>query len=277
VVGATVEGSPTKDGVFTLVPPLRPETLNGTLFYLTLPGRLARELRRFRPEAILTQSPYEAAAVLLGRKLAHSDAKLVVDVHGDWRTLSRLYGSRLRALLRPFSDRIAVAALRRADAVRTVSGFTTTLARQVGVEPSGTFPAFMDLEPFLGPVQALPERPQALFVGVLELYKNVDGLAEAWRLAAPAVPGARLRLVGSGTRTDVGGVTEILRDGENGLLVPMNDPEALAGAIRRYFDDEALQERLRAATVASVARFSPDEIYGRLEALLEEVASAHAS
>jgi len=38
---------------------------------------------------------------------------------------------------------------------------------------------------------------------VLELYKNVDGLAQAWRLAAPAVPGATLRIVGSGARTDV--------------------------------------------------------------------------
>src|ERR671925_380929 len=61
----------------------------------------------------------------------------------------------------------------------------------------------MDLEPFLSPPQPLPERPQALFVGVLELYKNVDGLAEAWRLAAPRVQGARLRIVGSGARTDV--------------------------------------------------------------------------
>ena len=78
---------------------------------LTLPVRLARELRSFRPQAILTQSPYEAAAVLVGRRLARSDARLVVDVHGDWRTLSRLYGSRLRALLRPLTDRIAVAAL----------------------------------------------------------------------------------------------------------------------------------------------------------------------
>src|SRR5919108_606582 len=77
--------------------------------------------------------------------------------------------------------------------------------------------------------------------------------------------------------TDVGGVTEILRDGENGLLVPMNDAEALAGAIRRYFDDEALQERLRAATVASVTRFAPEAIYARLEALLEEAASGHVS
>jgi glycosyltransferase involved in cell wall biosynthesis len=38
---------------------------------------------------------------------------------------------------------------------------------------------------------------------VLEAYKNVDGLARAWRLAAPRLPDASLRLVGKGTRTDV--------------------------------------------------------------------------
>src|SRR5437762_3181199 len=103
----------------------------------------------------------------------------------------------------PVADRVALAALRGADAVRTVSPYTTGLVREVGLEPADVFPAFMDLEPFLGPVRPLPERQQALFVGVLELYKNVDGLAEAWRLAVPAAPGARLRIVGSGTRTDV--------------------------------------------------------------------------
>jgi glycosyltransferase involved in cell wall biosynthesis len=43
----------------------------------------------------------------------------------------------------------------------------------------------------------------ALFVGVLEPYKNVDGLADAWRLAATRIEGASLHLVGDGTRTDV--------------------------------------------------------------------------
>src|SRR5205823_813056 len=43
----------------------------------------------------------------------------------------------------------------------------------------------------------------ALFVGVLEAYKNVDGLAAAWRLAAPRAPDATLRIVGRGTRTAV--------------------------------------------------------------------------
>ena len=124
MIGTGFEDGPHRDGTFLLVPPQRPRMLDGALFYMLLPRRVARELREFRPEAILTQSPYEAAALLAGRRLAGSDAKLVVDVHGDWRTLSRLYGSPLRALGRPFFDRIAAFALRRADAVRTVSGYT---------------------------------------------------------------------------------------------------------------------------------------------------------
>jgi glycosyltransferase involved in cell wall biosynthesis len=61
----------------------------------------------------------------------------------------------------------------------------------------------MDLDPFLAPTAPLPERPTALFVGVLEHYKDVDGLAAAWRLAASRVPDASLRLVGKGTRAQI--------------------------------------------------------------------------
>ena len=49
----------------------------------------------------------------------------------------------------------------------------------------------------------LPERPVALFVGVLERYKAVDVLAEAWRLAAPRVPDVTLHVVGRGTLREV--------------------------------------------------------------------------
>ena len=188
------------DGTFELVSPRR---LDGARFWAGLPGRIARELVRFRPDAVLAQSAYEAAAALAARALVGKKTPVLVDVHGDWRTSTRLYGSPLRRALSPVADQVALSALRRADAVRTVSPYTTGLVREIGLEPSDVFPAFMDLEPFLGPVEALPERPQALFVGVLELYKNVDGLAAAWRLAAPHADGATLRIVGSGTRTDV--------------------------------------------------------------------------
>ena len=45
---------------------------------------------------------------------------------------------------------------------------------------------------------------------MLELYKNVDGLVRAWRLAAPALPDARLRLVGRGSRREL--AEELVRD-----------------------------------------------------------------
>jgi glycosyltransferase involved in cell wall biosynthesis len=177
--------------------------LDGLWFQLTLAARVARELRRFRPDAVVTQSAYEAAAVRVARVLAGSRARLVLDVHADWRTSTRLYGSPLRRALAPLGDRVARSALHGADGVRTISGYTTALVRELGVEPAGVFPAFMDLEPFAGPPSPLPERPAAVFVGVLERYKNVDGLADAWRLAAPRVPEATLHVVGSGTLTGV--------------------------------------------------------------------------
>jgi glycosyltransferase involved in cell wall biosynthesis len=88
--------------------------------------------------------------------------------------------------------------------VRTISSYTTGLVRELGVEPAAEFPAFMDFGLFSErPPVPLPPEPAPLFVGVLELYKNVDGLARAWRLAAPRLPGVRLRLVGRGSRADV--------------------------------------------------------------------------
>jgi glycosyltransferase involved in cell wall biosynthesis len=73
--------------------------------------------------------------------------------------------------------------------------------------------------------------------------------------------------------TGVGGVREIVTDGVNGLLVPPNDPEALAGAIRRFFSDHTLRERLGAAAPASVADFAPERVYSRIEQLLAEAAA----
>jgi glycosyltransferase involved in cell wall biosynthesis len=203
VLASAASGSPTGDETFTLVPPFRLRALDGLSFWLALPVRVARLLRAFRPDAIVCQTAYDAAAALLARRLARVPARIVVEVHGDWRTSTRLYGSGARHLLAGVGDAVAASALRRADAVRTVSPFTALLVGELGIEPAGDFPAYMDLEPFTVPPKPLPDVPVALFVGVLEAYKNVDGLAEAWRLAAPKVPPASLRLVGKGTRSDV--------------------------------------------------------------------------
>ena len=203
VLASAAPGTNAGDATFHLVAPLRPRGLDGLAFWLALPMRTARLLREFRPEAVFCQTAYEAAAVLVARRIARVPARVVVEVHGDWRTSTRLYGSPARRFVSRFADAVAAFALRRADAVRTVSPFTAELVRKLGIEPAADFPAFMYLTPFAGPHAPLPDRPVALFVGVLEAYKNVDRLAAAWRLAAPRVGDGSLRLVGDGTRTDI--------------------------------------------------------------------------
>lgn len=199
------------DPRFTLTAPVRPRTLDGVAFYALLPFRVARELRRFRPDAVLVQGGQETALTLVGRALARVPTRVVADVHGDPAAATRLYGSPLRKALSPLGDALARTGLRRADGVRTISEYTSGVVRSAGVEPTATFAAFMDLEPFLEePPAALPERPRALFVGVLERYKAIDVLAEAWRLAAPRVPEATLELVGRGTLHGV--VERLVRD-----------------------------------------------------------------
>ena len=190
---------------FELVPGRSPA------FYLSLPVHVARQIRAFRPDAIVAQSPYEAGAALAGRALARVRTPVVLEVHGDWRTATRLYGSRLRRIVEPASRSAARAAVRHADAVRTVSPFTSGLVRDLGVEPAATFTTYYDASAFtLTPPVPLPELQRALFVGVLERYKNVHALAAAWRLAAPRLPGAVLHLVGRGHERTV--IEHLVRD-----------------------------------------------------------------
>jgi glycosyltransferase involved in cell wall biosynthesis len=72
--------------------------------------------------------------------------------------------------------------------------------------------------------------------------------------------------------TATGGVGEVVRDGENGLLVPLGDSAALGAAIRRYFDDEELRRRLHAGAAPSVAKYAPERIFAQLEQTLQRVA-----
>jgi len=72
--------------------------------------------------------------------------------------------------------------------------------------------------------------------------------------------------------TAVGGVPEVVRDQENGLLVPPNDADALAAAMRRILDETELRDWLAAAAKPSVAELARDTIYGRLEEILAEAA-----
>lgn len=69
--------------------------------------------------------------------------------------------------------------------------------------------------------------------------------------------------------TAVGGIPEVVRDGETGLLVPRADPDALAAAIATLLDDEPRRALMAArAREDAVKRFAPGPAVDRYEALL---------
>jgi glycosyltransferase involved in cell wall biosynthesis len=318
----------------------RTPALDGPSYYALLPLRVARAIRELRPDAVLAQGAQEAALAEAGAAIARIPTPVIADIHGDPGAPTRLYGSRSRKALAPLADALAGLGLRHAAGVRTISPYTSGLVRDAGVEPVAEFAAFMDLEPFLvsDPV-SLPERPVALFVGVLERYKAVDVLAEAWRDASRRVPDGVLRLVGDGTlrgvarslvddlpqqtawneRLDVaqvasalddatvlvlpsrseglgrvvveafcrgrgvvasrvGGIVDIVADGETGILVSPEDPGALAEALVRVLSEPALATRLgRNARVAVEPWLAtPQEYATRVRELVERVVRERA-
>jgi glycosyltransferase involved in cell wall biosynthesis len=76
-----------------------------------------------------------------------------------------------------------------------------------------------------------------------------------YRHSSPA-SGILVRAMAAGraiVATPTPAVSEVIRDGENGLVVPAGDPRALAEALRRLADDPALRDRLGAAAAATAA------------------------
>ena len=119
---------------------------------------------------------------------------------------------------------------------------------------------------FLGPLPRL---------GVLELFRAADAsiLSSSWE----NFPHTVVEALAVGTpvlSTAAGGVAEVVTDGLNGLLVPVGDAAALSAAVRRYFADAALRERLRAAAAGSVVDYAPERVFGKLEQILSAAAGS---
>jgi glycosyltransferase involved in cell wall biosynthesis len=91
-------------------------------------------------------------------------------------------------------------------------------------------------------VHFLGRRPHS---EIPDLLRGFDLLAmpsrqEAWGVAAAEASATAMPVVA----TRVGGIPEVVVDGKTGLLVPPQDPPALAAAIRRLAGDRELRHRL---------------------------------
>ncbi len=117
---------------------------------------------------------------------------------------------------------------------------------------------------FLGPL------PRADVLGML---RAVDAAlsCSSWE----NLPHTVVEALAAGTpvvATAVGGVPEVVRDGENGVLVPPGDAAALAAAVERLRSDPALRERLAAGAAASVAELREERLLARVEDVLAQAA-----
>jgi glycosyltransferase involved in cell wall biosynthesis len=71
--------------------------------------------------------------------------------------------------------------------------------------------------------------------------------------------------------TDCGGNTELVVDGQTGLVVPVRDPGALAAALRRLHDDPALRRRFGAAARERI------RVHFRIEDTIEKTHALYRS
>jgi glycosyltransferase involved in cell wall biosynthesis len=98
---------------------------------------------------------------------------------------------------------------------------------------------------FTGRRDDVPAVTAALDVAVLPSLREAQGLSilEAMALSRPVVA------------SDVGGIPEMIEDGVTGLLVPHDQPEALAAAIVRLLTDHSLAD--------TIARAAHDLVHDR--------------
>jgi glycosyltransferase involved in cell wall biosynthesis len=128
------------------------------------------------------------------------------------------------------------------------------LSSKLGVDNRVSFTGFLS-----NPYPTLSAASVFVLSSRFEGFPNA--LLEAMSLGVPSVS----------TRCP-SGPEEIITDGVNGFLVPVEDPVALAGAIDRLLGDPELRSKMGCAGRESVQTLDAPNIVRRYEALFEEVA-----
>jgi glycosyltransferase involved in cell wall biosynthesis len=114
---------------------------------------------------------------------------------------------------------------------------------------------------FTGRREDISSLTAELCVAVLPSLREAQGISilEAMARRRPVVA------------TTVGGIPEVITSGVDGLLVPPEDPAALASAIERLLNDPSLRGRIGEAGYRTVAeRYSIDAQVHRIEAVYDE-------
>jgi glycosyltransferase involved in cell wall biosynthesis len=119
--------------------------------------------------------------------------------------------------------------------------------------------------------------------GIVECWGHRQDMPEVWSQAHIAclpsyregLPKALIEAAAAGkpiVASDVPGCREIVRDGENGLLVPAKSATALAEALRKLLDDPPLRRRMgQCGRALAVAEFSKEKVNAETLAVYREL------
>jgi glycosyltransferase involved in cell wall biosynthesis len=159
--------------------------------------------------------------------------------------------------------------------------FVGALQRHKGVyELMEAYAGLRDAPPMVMIGSAWPDTPTAYPPGVT-VHHNVrhEAVMAAWERCLFGVVPSRwpeplgvvsLEAMSKGkavVATATGGITDIVADGETGILVPVGDVPALRDAMQRLVDDPTLRMRLGAAGRERVEAFTADAVLPRYEAI----------
>jgi glycosyltransferase involved in cell wall biosynthesis len=133
-------------------------------------------------------------------------------------------------------------------------------AEQLGINGAVRFAGFLDMN------EKVREGDAAdIFINTNRVDNMPVAVVEACAMGLPVVA------------TAVGGVPDLLKDGETGLLVPDDDDKMMAEAIKRLLDDAELAGRLSANGRLLAERSSWEQVRPRWEELFADLTARRAS
>lgn len=133
--------------------------------------------------------------------------------------------------------------------------------------------------PWKARAQKLGIAENVVFLGELDRQELLDAYQRARTIIAPSrAEGLPMVLFESqwlgipAVASDVGGIPELIAHGENGFLVPPDDPTATANAWRRLLEDDSLRTSMSArASEVARERFAPKAMADAYQRLYQDV------
>jgi glycosyltransferase involved in cell wall biosynthesis len=222
-------------------------------------GEVARSFRAvygFEPAALIPNGVVTAGAVEPGSREA-------------WRTAHGFA-----------SDDLLVASVGRFDPQKNPLGLIAAFARAAAGRPALRL-AMAGEGALLEASRALAEKlgigARVSFLGLLERVPEMLSACDLFALAShwEGAPMAVIEAMAAGlpvVATAVGGVPELVVDGENGLLTPPGDAEALAAALAALADGPEKRLRFGAAAGLRAVRFDVGAMVESYAAFFEDAA-----